>query len=136
MGSDQDQQALDDFKVVILGGKWTMQHKHTAFDAIQGIARGGLAKEFCDRRGLQQSMRFDVSAYGQERCQVLARAFCHKMQYFLQAEIGNQDLVHKPFPPNVVGEYVEPSEMTKIASGQLSKALEKRICQIRELLSK
>ena len=84
---DKESDFSQDFKVSVLGGKWTMENKHTAFDAISGAARGGLNKEFCHWRSLQISVRFDVSVYGQERCQILARAICHKMQPFLSPEI-------------------------------------------------
>jgi hypothetical protein len=127
--------ASDDFKVCLLGGKWTMEHKHTAYDALQGSARGALAKDFCRKRELQMSMRFDVSAYGEATCQILARAWCHRLQYFLDQEVAHPDFQGKDFPADVVAAYQEASEFSKLASSGAGKALQRRIDQIRAQLA-
>jgi hypothetical protein len=127
--------ATEDFKVAVLGGKWTLEHKNTAFDAVSGSARGALAKDFCFRRSMQQSMRFDVAAYGQDICNILARGFCHKMQWFLNHEVANPEYEGKGFLSNVVEAYQEPSELTKVASTSSSAALNNRVAQIRSLFA-
>ena len=101
---------------------------------MQGVARNEIAKEFLDRRVGQRSVRFDVSAYGNEAPGILARAWVHKMQWFLEHEYANPSLVDQPIPLQLFNEYSEPSEFTKLAT-TASGALLRRVKQIRSVFA-
>ena len=81
---------------------------------IAGSARGALGEDFCQRRGVQKPMRFDVAAYGEEACGILAKGFCHRLQHFLNLELANPALVQAPFSPGALAAYQEPSEFIKL----------------------
>ena len=84
----EEEVSHSDFSTRVLGGAWLLKTKGIPFDAIQGAARNELAKEFCGRRLLQKTMRFDYNVYGGEHCGVLARAWCHRMQWLLNLELS------------------------------------------------
>jgi len=122
-----------DFKVGVLGGAWTLAAKGKVADAIQGVASSVLARDFCTARQIQKSIRFDIEAYGPEICGILARAWCHRMQYFLNAELRDPVVVGRKFGREIVADYEEPSEMAKLAADPESSSgkLDKRIRQVR-----
>ena len=126
--------SLHDFKTGVLGGKWTAKHKGVPFDAIQGSARGVLAQSFCRRRNVQLSARFDVSAYGQVACNVLARAWCHRMQYYYNLELTDALGEGKVFTQADVDAYLAPTEFVQLVESRPHSAqLAKRIVQITAL---
>ena len=125
---------MDDFKTKPLIGKWTLKHKGIAQDAVAGVASGFLATSFCRNRGEQLMMRFDLSAHGgAANCGILARAFCHRMQHFFNAELSDPRIAGKPFPDAVIDAYKEPSEFIKFAATPLLEQTAKRIKAIRGL---
>ena len=71
----------DLFYVSVLGSQWTAAHRHMAWDAISGRARGGIPVMFCKHYGLQLSMRFARSIYGIDNCVTLAQAFCRRLSF-------------------------------------------------------
>ena len=121
----------DDFGTRVLGGAWTLQERGVVFDAIQGIARREFANQFCTRRGVQKPMRFDVSACGQEGRSIMARAWCHRMQYFLDLELAHGE--GHVYTDAERRDYCEPSEFTMWADAVKGRALE-RVAQIRAVL--
>ena len=134
--SADDTNPMEDFKVRPLQGKWTMEHKGVPCDAIIGEARGAIAESFCRHRMTQLSMRFSVKEKdygGVGPCGSMARAFCHRMQYYLDAELRQPDLAEKPFPEALHEAYEEPSEFVKFAAGNLKAATRKRVAGIRKL---
>ena len=62
---------------------------------------------------------------------ILARAFCHRMQYFLDQQLSDSALAGRPFPPNVVAGYVESSEFRFWLAGAFSTEAQARIKAIR-----
>ena len=107
-----------------------MSTKGVPFDAIQGIARREFANHFCQRRGVQKSIRCDIAAYQQDGCAIMARAWCHRMQYFLNLDLARGE--SHVFTSGDLSEYHEPSEFTTWAAAAGGRA-SKRIAQIRTL---
>ena len=105
---------VEDFSVTVLGGAWTMAARGVAADAVQASARSPLAKDFCRRRGLPLSARFEISTYSQEHATVMARAWAHRMQLFLNVEIMSEDIAYE-FTQQDKDEYVEPTELAATA---------------------
>ena len=62
-GSKKD---LLNFKVTLLGGKWSLEHKQKAVAEFMGSANRGQASEWCDAQQLPKSARFDPAKYGGE----------------------------------------------------------------------
>lgn len=122
------------FHTKVLGGAWAMSHLGTPYDAVQGACRGALAEAFCRRRRVQKSMRFNYNLYGASACAILARAWCHKMEFFLQQELQHPDGASLAFTPAMLGAYEEPSELRALLEGAPpSPALQGRVNQIRAL---
>lgn len=68
-------------RIKVFGGGWLMQHRGRAFDAVQGLARSPEAIDFCQRRGVQRSMRFAAAEFGLSLAHILARAYVSRMEY-------------------------------------------------------
>ena len=80
-------------------------------------------------------MRFDVSAYGEAVCGILARASCHRMQYFFDREVADATVVERPFTAAEISEYAETSEFAKVAAAPSTPGVAKRVQQIREVFA-
>jgi hypothetical protein len=70
------------FYVSVRGGTWTRHNRGRAYDAISGQARGGTPKQFCRAYGLNVMVSFATDLYGEVAASILARAWCHRMEYF------------------------------------------------------
>lgn len=84
-----------DFQVTILGGQWTAAHKGVAADAFSAAAKGNMAIQWCKRRAIPQSARYEISLYGQEAAAAMARCWASKMQYMFNICIQLEDELHK-----------------------------------------
>ena len=126
--------AHDDFKTKPLGGDWTMGNVGTYCDAIQAYPSGKVAIAFCKARAGCNSIRFGINAHhGAPICGILARAWAHRMQFFLNAEVDNPRLDGMPFPEALVASYTEPTEFTRLANSKPVKITMDRIRDIRAL---
>lgn len=105
------------FNTRVLGGGWTAENVGCAYDAIQGYARNQQGVQFLQRRGLQKSMRFNTRSFGPATCGVLARAWIHKSQFFLDVEVLNPEYEGLPFPGGLADTYLEPSDLSALADG-------------------
>ena len=115
----------DDFRTTVLSRN----------DAVQGIARNALAKDFCRRRGVPGgAIRFNFSTYGSATCGILARAWCHKMQHYLNLEVVHPLGEGLVFGPEEHATYDEPSELKRLLVGDLRSAVLLRVRQIRGLM--
>eukprot|EP00974_Lingulodinium_polyedra_P063539 6134812-Lingulodinium_polyedra.AAC.1 len=47
---------VSDFSVVLLGGKWTQQHRQRPYDYVMGKASGSTVESWCVQWGFQKSM--------------------------------------------------------------------------------
>ena len=117
--------STDDFRTTVLGGH----------DAIQGIARTAIAKDFCRRRGIQGcAVRYNLAAYGDVACGILARAWCNRMQYYFNIEVLSFDGAATIFSEADHAAYAEPSEFVRLLEGDVRPALMARVRQIRALM--
>ena len=69
------------FKVTALGGHWTLTHRGTHIDNVQGYG----VKEVQDwmaTYNIQKTARFSVAVYGAWGSKVLALSWCQKLQFF------------------------------------------------------
>ena len=123
----------NNFKVRLLGGKWTMAHEARACSAAQGFASGRAAQMFSANRVGQKSMRFDVDICGQGGSQMLARAWCHRMQYFFDAHHADPTIGDAPFPAHIHAGYCETDEFANFARGRISEQTRKRVADVRRM---
>jgi len=88
----------DDFQVKVLGGKWTLEHKSTAFDAIAAMARKGLPFAWCRAYNLNVEASFSIRKHGEEAARVLAVEWCKRMQFFydIYKLADEPDFVYSP----------------------------------------
>jgi len=76
-------QAEMDFKVTLLGGRWTAAHRGVAVDAVRAYATSGQdADTFAKDYNLGAARRFDISRYGMNAAKTLAEEWCRKCQFF------------------------------------------------------
>ena len=122
----------EDFCVHVLGGEWTQRHRGVAADAIQGRARGQEAVQWCRLHGLPQSSRHSIREFTEERAAILARAWCSKMQHFINLRPERD--VRTMWTADERRSWAEPSEFTRLAesAAQASK-LAGRVLAIRRL---
>ena len=123
---------VEDFKTFVLGGKWTLEHTGKPFDAFQARACTTIATAFCIDRGLQKSKRYGI-AMGADACRVLARAWAHTMQYYLNVYCESPIDTEEPFGEDVHASYVETSELTKLSGIVKSQASRQAITELRAL---
>ena len=122
-----------DFKAKPLCGKWLYENTGKGSDAILAEPSGELASKFSQRRIGQKSARWTYNTHEGHNCAIMARAWCHRMQHFFNAEIANPELVGSPFPVAIIASYEEPSEFVKFANSKLKKATVPRVAEIRRL---
>ena len=131
---EEEHSGMVDFRCHVIGSKWTVLRKKKGFDGIGGEPTNEYSLAFLERRIGQKSVQFDTGAYGVDVCCTLARAFCHKMQFFMDREPLAVRGASMPFAPDVFDTYVEPSEFAALA--QLGNvAFMKRVRQIRGFLA-
>lgn len=105
----------DDFKTRVVGRSSLLEQKGNALQAIVGEQATPKAREFCQRRHVQQSVSFSPEKFGgPDACGLLARAWCHKMQYFL-----NQEQLHAAgtfeIDAAALAQYCEPTDFAQLA---------------------
>ena len=126
--------SVSDFRVVVLGGKWTQANRHMAFDAVQGKASGQLAHDFCTARGMNHSKRFGSTKIAFAAAGVLSRGWCHRLQYFMIAWLTAAPPGGEPFPAEVHASYAEPSEFVLLANAPGNKDVKAAIAEVREFV--
>ena len=122
----------EDFGTRVLGGPWLLKTKGIPFDAIQGYGRGEATKQFCIRRNIPKTIRFDYQLYGGDACGVMARAWCHRLQWLFNLELSIVVSPLEAFALNDLRDYEEPSEFIALAESSTGKIVA-RIEQIRAL---
>lgn len=108
-----DHPSGEDFGTTLLGGRWTLRERGDSADVVQGRGRNALAKEFCARRGVPQTARFEIAQYTEANAAILARAWCHRMQYFYDLEVVSGGAAYS-FAPEDCRAYVEPTELSRL----------------------
>lgn len=116
----------------VLGGPWLLRTTGIPFDAVQGLARGEVAEEFCQRRDLQKNIRFEHSRYGGETSGILARAWFHRMQFLLNLELSGCLPRGRGFLAEDLTGYEEPSEFSRLFESADAHE-QRRIEQIRSV---
>ena len=123
----------DDFVVAVLGGKRVLEKTGKAYDYIQGKAANVIAGDFAKTRTGQETMRWSVSAYGDEACGIMARSWCRKMQHYYDLEVTGEVKPGQAFSPAHHASFVDSIEFSGLAltvSANGPKALQKRIDQL------
>ena len=81
---------LADFRYALLGGSWTMKNRGKAFDAWRGAVRGKDAEAWCDALKLNHSARFEVTLYTERGAALLAKTWCHRMQFLYDLHLASR----------------------------------------------
>ena len=121
----------DDFKVVLFSSREAMS-RGVAVQAYKGECSGLFAEVFCRERGMRMSAEFHTSTYSEQACGVLARAWCHRMQHFLNQSLPRGSRVI--FAQADFEAYREPDELSELATEAANdRVLQRRVAQIRNL---
>jgi hypothetical protein len=98
---------FDDFKVIVRGG-WAAAAVGVGADCYTGKAIGADIESWCRAMHVPMSGRFGILKFASDaRAQVMARAWCHRMQYFYNVTSGDP-LV--PIPAAAIASYMAPTE--------------------------
>ena len=82
----------DGFATKILGGKWTLQYKNKAYDAIAGTSCTDHAKRFCTTLGLNSMASFAIAKFTEDVANRLALEWVAIMSHFYAAwQTSNDD---------------------------------------------
>eukprot|EP00974_Lingulodinium_polyedra_P103849 10051442-Lingulodinium_polyedra.AAC.1 len=126
---------FDDFRTTVLGGQDLMQRTGKTHDNVIGMARGKAAEEFCKRHHEPYSFRASIATYGEKGASILCRAWCHRAQYYYDAERKHflgQGLVFSEVQHK---DYQEPPELLAyLAKPECSQAFRKRVESLREFM--
>lgn len=109
---ESEEQRCSDFQTTLLGGAWTSKHKGVLADAFSAQAKGERAIAFCIARHMPRSARYEISLYTEQFASVLARAWCHRMQFLLNLAIKHDSDTHA-FSPDELASWVEPTELAR-----------------------
>jgi len=124
----------DDFKVQLesLGG---VRKSGVPYDAFRGYSRTELAAQFCRENRSPLSATFAFSVYTEHKAGVLARSWCHRLQYFFDKSLHHPDLLCTCTPAER-SSYQEPSELTALAEEpDLPANIQRRIATIRAVFA-
>ena len=86
-----EENVVEDFKANLLGGAWSLQTKGKAVVACLASAKTPRATNWCVQYGMYRSGRFEVSLYGEHAAQTFARAWAHRMQFFLDLYLASNE---------------------------------------------
>jgi hypothetical protein len=101
-----------DFKITLLGGKWTKENRDVAFDATRGAPRANSsAEDFAVAYGFKKSARFEIGLYGLNLALVLARTWCSKVQYYFDVFESSGQVLYR-FTDEDHRAWHEPAEFT------------------------
>ena len=124
--------APDDFRVLLVAGAEFEDPAADAVSAFRGEARTEETKDFARAQGVHMSGTFFTSRYGSSHAGILARGWCHKMQYFFNIAVLRGNDCH--FTSAEVEAYEEPTEFSNLAREVSARSPEmKRIRDIRAL---
>ena len=126
-----DEAEPTDFRYTMLGGAWTMKNLGLAYDACSGRAATDEAQRWCRQFGMNISSRYSVTMFGDRAATALARAWCHRMQFFfsLHKQRDGDDFA---YTREVLQSYVEPAFVGEAVAGLQGAALA-RLVELRRL---
>ena len=122
--------STDDFRTRAVTRSCLAEQRGNALQAIVGEHASQRAREFCGRRHVQLSVSFSPEVYGHEACGVLARAWCHRVQHFLNEELSQPAGTAYTIDADAVAAYKEPAEFARLAETAAAQ-LRRRVQQIR-----
>ena len=110
---------------MLVGSKWTMEHKGVPYDAVKGYASGKNAKEWCSKYGFGQSSRYEIAAYGAKEVVDLAEAWCEKLGHLYSLWLLQGDADYE-FTKDDVASW-KPSPLVIAMCGRLKPQPRKRV---------
>ena len=125
------QEAVTAFTTTLLGGAWLMKYKGIEYDAFQGKASAGLASEWCLLYGLNKTARFDLSMYSEHGAGIMARAWCHRMEYYFSIWVEAAE--GYAYTNDDHEAYTEPNDFEAFAADVQGRVLQ-RVEQVRAIL--
>ena len=97
-----------DFKVRVRGGASTAARMGVAADASRGEAANQQAEAFCLAAGLPRSATFNFRRYTETHARDLARAWCHRLQWWYDLWLERSGLEPPRFAPEDPAQYQAP----------------------------
>lgn len=126
------------FHVKLLGGDWLYSQKGLVYDCFCGEVReSSPAHPWVKQYGLNWYARFNISLYGEDGSDWLARSWCHKMEYFYARWEESGDPKYK-YTPGVIAGYVPLAEFEAYEATAYAKkpAVQARLRELKALQPK
>ena len=93
----------------------------------------GSREEWANRRGLRVTFKATVSEHGAHASKVLARAWCHRMQFFYDLEFESAEGPDLEYTLEIIATYIEPSELAALVADCTNPKWVERIEVIRNI---
>ena len=123
-----------DFVLKVRGDTAGQQAKGRPADAIQGVARGEAADEFCMRRTMQKTFRVGLARNSAEHVGVVTRAWTHNMQYFFNLEVASAEGKAFYYSEADLAAYAEPAEFSFLSrQPDISGEMTSRVQLVRDM---
>ena len=122
-----------DFMASENAGESTLLKKGIYHDAVQGKCISKIGRDFADRRGLQSTFKCTFRTHDEEPSRIMARAWAHRMQWFLNYELAHSAEGVVEFTDDIVSQYVEPHEFTLLDAAATKKCWAPKIAFIRRI---
>ena len=130
----ESQSAVDRFKVIVRGGRWTHTHSGRAYDAVAAQANTQQAKLFCQRYELPVMQSFATARYGDSLSTQLASMWARKMETLCQFWVEEMRSASVEFPGRALVPYEEEEGIAELERSLPETAhARQRIQQIRAL---
>jgi hypothetical protein len=100
--------AATDFKVRVRGGAATAARMGGPADASRGEAANQQAEAFCLAAELPRSATFNLRRYTETHARDLARAWCHRLQWWYDLWLERGGLEPVRFAPEDAAQYQAP----------------------------
>lgn len=109
------------FKVTLLGGAWTLQHKGVACDSVKAFASGKGPRDWCAQYGLPRDATFSLRKFGDTEASGLALTWASRLDYFYSVylkakkplyEFTDDDIAACPKFSHVVAGPADPQPLT------------------------
>jgi len=119
------------FRVSLLGGAWAQSHLGVVYDAYQGKAHTRDSEQWCHTFSLNQSSRHSVAVCGDRAAAALARAWCHRMDFWHSMWVASSASSFE-YSTEALAEYEEPEWVGAALLGASTRALG-RLAELRAL---
>ena len=125
-----DERTWDDFKVSIIVRSNRPDQTGSIVQGVIANSRNETAEQFCIDNGKPKTATLHYAVHGDDVANILARAWCHRMQHYFNVAISRGSL-HQDFSVADIAFYEAPTEFERLLEAPYRAAVARRVDQIR-----